>query len=334
MATGNVLLSTTEYVRINTGLNPILLQAHRDSVRIVFSDTKPVRSNVSFHLLGGEDAPLQIPALDVNAWALAMSDESSLTITETDSRATARTFSSDFILDISKGLIPGHKLIYVNSHAHTITTTSKLIWPFPSQYEFGDVATSLWLSSTNNADTQSVLVEWLDINYAQQTSVVTLTGQTPVEFAIGVGLRINKIRTILTTVSTLGDVYATRENNHSGGIPNDTSMIVSAYESKTQTSNLALFTVPADKTLFGLTGYFSAPKGRDNDFYWNARNPLAGIPDTLTNVVSVYQETVEIDFAMTPIPARTDAWFTSETTQASGRVSCRVVGILVDNDKL
>lgn len=334
MATGNVLLRTDEYVRINAGLNPVLLQAHRDSVRIVFNETKPARSTSTFHLLGGDDAPLPMQSIDTNVWALAVTDTSSLTITETDSRAVARTFSSDFILDISKGLIPGHKMIYVNSHAHLIDSTVKLIWPFASQYVFGDVATSFWLTSDNTADTQSVLVEWLDADYTPQTSVIVLNGQTPVEFAIGVGLRINKMRTILTTVGTLGDVYATRENNHTDGVPNDTSMIVSAYESKTQTSNLALFSVPADKTLFGFEGYFSAPKGRDNDFYWNARNPLAGIPDTLTNVVSVYQETIQINFAMTPIPEKTDAWFTSETTQASGRVSCRVVGILVDNDKL
>jgi hypothetical protein len=83
MATGNVELDTTQYVRINTGLNNIMLQAHRDSVRIVFSDVKPSMNNEAFHQLGGDDPTLQVPLIDVNVWALAMTDTSSLTITET-----------------------------------------------------------------------------------------------------------------------------------------------------------------------------------------------------------------------------------------------------------
>ena len=237
-------------------------------------------------------------------------------------------------LSISKGLIAGHKIVYVNAYANDISTTTKLIWPFASQYVFSDVASSLWLSSTNATDTQPILIEYLDNNYTPITVVVNLTGQTPIEFAIGVGLRVNKMRTILTADQTLGDAYISRENNHTNGMPNDTATIVSAFEQRTQTSTLALYTVPAGFTLFGQVGYFSAPKNRDNDFYWNARNPSGGLPDTVTNVVSVYQSTIQIDFAMTPIPQRTDAFFTSLTEAGNGRVSCRVVGILVDNDYL
>ena len=237
-------------------------------------------------------------------------------------------------LSISKGLIPGHEMVYVNAYANNIGTTTKLIWPFASQYVFSDVASSLWLSSTNATDTQPVLIEYLDNNYTPITAVVNLTGQTPVEFAVGVGLRVNKMRTTLTTDQTLGDAYISRENNHTNGVPNDTATIVSAFEQRTQTSTLALYTVPVGFTLFGQVGYFSAPKNRDNDFYWNARNPNGGLPDTVTNVVSVYQSTIQIDFAMTPIPQRTDAFFTSLTETGSGRVSTRVVGILVDNNYL
>lgn len=82
MPTGNVLLSTEEYVRINMGQNPMILQAHRDAVRIVFNDVKPARGNASFHVLHCNDAPYPIPLVDNNVWALATSDDSSLTITE------------------------------------------------------------------------------------------------------------------------------------------------------------------------------------------------------------------------------------------------------------
>ena len=233
---------------------------------------------------------------------------------------------------ISKGLMPGHRMVYLNSYANNITSTTKLVWPFDSPYVFGDSATSFWLSSTNIVDNQDILIETLDSNYIEQSFVVALNGRTTVEFSIGTGLRINKMRCVSPT-ATLGDVYATNQD-HLGGAPLLTSTIVSAFEAEKQTSNLALYTVPAGHTLFGDVGYFSSPKGRDNDFFWNARNPSASIPPTVTNVVSVYQTTIQIDFAKTPIPEKTDAYFTSKTETGSGRTSARIVGILVDNNYL
>lgn len=52
MTTSVANLDTTQYVKVNIGLNPITLQAHRDAVRIVFSDAKPAKSNTAFHILG------------------------------------------------------------------------------------------------------------------------------------------------------------------------------------------------------------------------------------------------------------------------------------------
>jgi len=242
--------------------------------------------------------------------------------------------SEDFTLLVSKGLIAGHSMVYVNSCAESIGVTPKLIWPFASQYVITDTPSTFYLSSSNASDNQNVLIEWLDSNYEQQTSIIALTGQTPVAFAAGVGLRVNKCRTIGMVSKTLGDVYISRALGHTGGVPTNTAMIVSGYRAKSQTSNLALFSVPAGHTLFGLSGYFSAPKGRDNDFFWNVRNSSLGIPPTETNVVSIYQSVIEINFEMTLIPEKTDAYFTSDTQNSTGRVSCRVVGMLVDNEYL
>jgi len=84
MATGSVALDTTQYVRINVGYTSMLLQAHRDDVTIAFAEAKPAKSNVAVHTLGGRDAPLPIPVVDTNVWALAKSNTSSLIVTEAD----------------------------------------------------------------------------------------------------------------------------------------------------------------------------------------------------------------------------------------------------------
>lgn len=83
MGTAIANLDTNQYVKVNSGLNPVILQCHRDSVRIAFSKFQPARDNTAFHLLNGGDQPLQIPHLDSDIWALAMTDTSSLIITTT-----------------------------------------------------------------------------------------------------------------------------------------------------------------------------------------------------------------------------------------------------------
>lgn len=84
MPTVSVNLDTTQYVKVSAALNPIVLQAHRDSVRITLSELKPAKSNSVFHLLGGGDHPLSLNAPDTNIWALASTDRSSLVATELD----------------------------------------------------------------------------------------------------------------------------------------------------------------------------------------------------------------------------------------------------------
>lgn len=82
MPTSVVALDTTQYVRINTDIGAFILQAHRDTVRIAFSVAKPVVGNTAFHQLKGDDEPLIVPFTEDNIWALAMTDRSSLTVTE------------------------------------------------------------------------------------------------------------------------------------------------------------------------------------------------------------------------------------------------------------
>ena len=84
MPTVSVNLSTTEYVQVNTNLNPILLQAHRDAVRVTLSDVKPAKSNSVFHVVGRDDPILQFNSIDANVWALATTETSSLIASETD----------------------------------------------------------------------------------------------------------------------------------------------------------------------------------------------------------------------------------------------------------
>ena len=86
MPTGNVILDTTQYVKISDGIESLILQSHRDTVRITVSDLQPSLDNDAFHEIGGAGAAgrqnmLQMPFTDGAVWALAMTDHSKLSIT-------------------------------------------------------------------------------------------------------------------------------------------------------------------------------------------------------------------------------------------------------------
>lgn len=238
--------------------------------------------------------------------------------------------STEFLLRVAKGKVDGHSIQYVTAFGD-VTTSEDIIWPLGGQYTFNDTPATLYLSSSDNTDNQFINVVWLDANYVQQTSLVQLQGHTLV--TIGTGLRVNDMFTVATT-PTIGDVYVANANNHTNGVPNLQSETVAVFEAVSQFRPLSLYTVPAGMTAFGVKGYFSSPKGRDNDFFWNVRNPTTPLPKLRTNVCSIYEATVEIDFAWTRAPEKTDVYFTSSTTAGTGRVSTRTAIILVDNTKL
>jgi len=84
MPTVSVALDITQYVQINTAFNPMVLQAHLDAVRVVINDVKPSVDNTVFHLLSGKDAPLHFNSIDTDVWALAITNRSSLIVSETE----------------------------------------------------------------------------------------------------------------------------------------------------------------------------------------------------------------------------------------------------------
>lgn len=96
MATSKVNLSTTEYVRINIGLYPLVLQAHRDSVRVVVSNAKPSKQSSAFIMLDGGDPPLNLGTISENVWALAVSNRSSLIVTELADLPTDGTVAKSY----------------------------------------------------------------------------------------------------------------------------------------------------------------------------------------------------------------------------------------------
>jgi len=82
MTTGVAVLDTDQYVRVNAGRNTVILDCHRDAVRVVFNDAQPSRNNEAYHDLTGADAPLIPPFTDTDIWVLATTENTRLVVTE------------------------------------------------------------------------------------------------------------------------------------------------------------------------------------------------------------------------------------------------------------
>ena len=130
MPTSLVTLSTTEYVKVNSSLSPLVLQSLRDQVRIALSSVKPTINNTVFHTLDGSDSPLQLFDLDVDVWALATSDRCSLVVTETGPAQIGLYDGYGNPISSLKGAIDIHNADVHNSvvnrymHRHTAVSTT------------------------------------------------------------------------------------------------------------------------------------------------------------------------------------------------------------------
>ncbi len=104
MPTASVNLDTTQYVRVNAGYTSMILQAHNDSVRVVLSDLQPELGNAAYHTLGGGDAPLPFDIVNTNMWALAVSDTSSLVVTESDTSFATEETVSQLVMAVTNAI--------------------------------------------------------------------------------------------------------------------------------------------------------------------------------------------------------------------------------------
>ncbi len=130
MSTSRANLDSTQYVKIADPGSVLVLQSHRDAVRIVFSDDKPARANTTFHELGGNSDPLCTPHNETSVWALSMTVSSALTVTEFTStystalaQARIRTSSmsqSEYFTAVGKRFVVDYDEIYAGGETKYI----------------------------------------------------------------------------------------------------------------------------------------------------------------------------------------------------------------------
>lgn len=273
MPTVSVNLDTTQYVQVNTGLNPMLLQAHRDTVRVTLSEAKPTKGNTVFHIIGREDPILKFDSIDTNVWALATTDKSSLIASETVPISVIQPASSirDFFFEVSAGNVPGHTPHHRTGHNNAITTDLVTVWPVAAIYTFSTTANIQEVSSSSASDNGLVLsVEGLNDAWEQVAFDVALDatdGRTTVDWVTsgeGVALRALCGMRVNDTSAAIGDVYSYINGaTVVAGVPTVLSEIRSKLENGNGRALQALCTVPANKTGYIVLGATSCSSGKD-----------------------------------------------------------------------
>ena len=109
----------------------MILQAHRDAVRVVVSEAKPVITNTAFHLIGDGSDPFPLNIVNTNVWALAMSDRSSLIVTETDTSFATEETTSQLVMAVTNAI--NETTFNLNAAAFNETTN------IANDYEFDSV---------------------------------------------------------------------------------------------------------------------------------------------------------------------------------------------------
>ena len=247
--------------------------------------------------------------------------------------------NSNFMLEVSKGNVPGHTAINKFGQNPTADTGDD-IWGGDGTYDFyPSTAQSMEILSTSASDDVGgtgaiqVLVQGLDSNWEEVTETVTLDGTTPV------ALQNQYIRMYRAYV-----VEAGSSNSNIGDITveivgsSTVAIFIGAGGGQTQH---AIYTIPGGKTGYFVKGYVglsnSNKNGEDGTFRWLLRlnNGLNGAWLTqgevgLVNIGSSYWQ-YEYGVPAGPLPEKTDIRIELTTASATMDAVAGFDILLVDN---
>lgn len=160
--------------------------------------------------------------------------------------------TNNFLLDVSRGAVPGHSIVFMSGRNRTVPITSPVsIWETGGLYPWSAWnagAGTLTVVSNNAADTAvTVLLSGLDSNYAPLTEVVTVNGTTTVTTTNSF-LRLNSAVNI-GSKSVTGTVSIARNGT-----------VVAQIIDGANNTKMSIYTVPAGYTAFSVYGDFAVGK--------------------------------------------------------------------------
>lgn len=237
--------------------------------------------------------------------------------------------ASDYLLEVSKGNVPGHRTFQRSSQNDNVGTTFQDITPQGGLQTLPTSAETLEIVSTSTDDTNggsganSVIVPTLNENYERQQQIVILDGTTPVTLT-GTHLRTEPINIVTqgSAMNNIGDIIL----RPSGG--GETRQIMPAGIGESSSSH---YTSPAGLTIRALSVNVFAPKGSDVQFR-SVVTPEGGATIIGGNRPA-YQSDTQMSLPSLPVaPPKTDVNFQAISTNEGTSVSMMIEYLEIAED--
>ena len=240
-----------------------------------------------------------------------------------------------FELQVSRGLIAGHRSVHVFGYNFDVDTTEATVWPYTGKITHPAAAVQMSVSSSSASDAaadtgaRTVLIQGLDTDYREISEIVTLNGQTAVTTTKSYR-RINYAR-VLTAGSSLsaeGDIYI-GTGVVTAGVPATVYNLIKYDYNNTITAH---YTIPAGFTGYVMQGLFSAGqsggsspvRGRLLTTDLNGVRHTAAVT-TVNNGVAEYAFEVPI-----AVPEKTDLEATAVGVSQNNEASAMFIILLVE----
>ena len=193
MPTVSVNLSTTRYVQVNTlSDRPLILQAHRDTVRVTMNTGQPAISNSVFHTLDGSSPPITFNAFDSKVWALAMSDTSSLVVSEVEPIPVKLMDNEGLPISTFRGL-----------DVHTVDVHSRPV----NEFFHEDTTTETTLAvATTSQDTQIEVASTAGFSVGDSMYIHSIVDERSYPEIIAINANVFDLDRLLDNSASIGDV--------------------------------------------------------------------------------------------------------------------------------
>lgn len=238
--------------------------------------------------------------------------------------------STLFGLRLTAGDIPGYDYIHKFGANPSITTTLETVWAQGGIYTYpSDSGVTLYISSSENTDAgKSINISGLDENFLEKSVTITLDGtdaETKTEITGHTWTRIFRAFNAGST-DLDGDVYIYEDDTVSAGVPDTATKIRAKIVAAEQQTQLALYTIPANK--IGCVNRASMSSGRNVDIDFKLYTRLFGGVFRLSYQWSTFRSNVidRTDIPLT-LPGKTDIEFRAITP--SGTASNVTAGFSV-----
>ena len=294
--------------------------------------------NVSSIIVDGDGDELDInPDGSLNTESKIVDSDGDELDVNVDGSINVVSNNKDWFQKVGEGEIPGYSIVEKFGENILVTTSSdpEDVWDFGGIYTFSTTDDIDRLSSSDNTDTQDIIIYGLNSDWEEVVQTVTLTGQTPVALDTDL-IRVYRMINLGTT-DIAGNVYCFVNGSVTGGVPDTDADIRAMIRNDNNQTLMCIYTVPAGKTGYFWAGYVSISRGTSStayaDFTWRAR-VLGGVFSVKSriSVVSAGQSSWDYTYKIPlALPEKTDVLIRCDEVSGTMGLSGGFTVLLKDN---